>query len=68
MLIVETVKKSVRKKGTADVIMAAIQEKAADGMTSEMHRGSLLPFHQRLGHLSYDALRRSREIQARVSS
>ncbi|CAI5726216.1 unnamed protein product [Hyaloperonospora brassicae] len=56
VLIVETVIKSVRQKETANVIMAAIHEKAADEMTSATHRGSLLYFHQRLGHLSYDAI------------
>lgn len=56
VLIVETEKMSTRKKGTADVIIAAIQEEAADELSSEMHRGSLLHFHQRLGHLSYDAI------------
>ena len=37
VLIVEAAKKSARKKGTADVIMAAFQEKAADELSPEMH-------------------------------
>ncbi|KAG2858894.1 hypothetical protein PC129_g7246 [Phytophthora cactorum] len=44
----------------SDVIMAALDREvsAADGVDSSVQKGSLVEFHKRLGHLSYDAVER----------
>ncbi|KAG3093768.1 hypothetical protein PI124_g10495 [Phytophthora idaei] len=44
----------------SDVIMAALDRvvSAADGVDISVEKGSLVGFHKRLGHLSYDAVER----------
>ena len=56
VLVVRTVGMLARTTDPVDVIMDALHEKLAADTSPVMHRGSLLHFHKRLGHLSFDTI------------
>ena len=56
VLVVKTIAIAARTKKPVNVIMAALQEDLASDTSPVMQRGSLLHFHQRLGHLAFDTI------------
>ena len=58
MFYVKTVVAKRSPSTPSDVLMAIITHETSDESVKDMQRGSLYHFHQRLGHLGYDAVER----------
>ena len=59
VLYVQTVAAASDPRAPSDVLMAILTSQAAPGEPeSDTQSGSLLHFHQRLGHLAYDTVER----------
>ena len=58
VLHVKTVGEKRSPSTPSDVLLAIITHETLDKSVMDMQRGSLYHFHQRLGHLGYDAVER----------